>query len=503
MNPRTLGAIAAVAMAAVGGTVWGITPAGGFGRTAASPPPDASSPSSSDAPEATAAPLGQFVSGTRVQLEGRVGHPRLTDRGQETFVLLEITGRDRPAAADAASARSAAELAIVIDKSGSMRGSRIESALVAAEGAVQRLRDGDHVSVVAFDTAPELVVARTAVSPDSRARILESIRGIRLGGDTCISCGIEAGLSELGGAVRTGTIGTSPHIMLLSDGKPTAGVRDVEGFRDLGARALASDVSISTIGLDLDFNEEIMTAIAVASNGGHYFVERDAELAAVFEREAEQLSTSVAAGVTANIELSSGVELVELVDRPFTRLGSRLVVPLGSLAAGETRTVLAKVRVAAGEPGIRPLASTYVAYRDRATNHDAVSAGTLTVDLVTDPTSAASLDGVVAERVQRAETAAALRDANALFGQGKAAEAQRRLRDARRSLEVTKKPALANAPKDRERSIGENLDSQTTELREAEEGFAAPTPKTPPAEAQRKQETAKKKNAARVRDAMF
>src|SRR5690606_10936689 len=88
-------------------------------------------------------------------------------------------------------------LAIVVDKSGSMKGERIANAMNAAVAAVERMRDGDSVTVVSFDTAAEVVVPPTRIGSSNRASIESRIRSIRLGGDTCISCGLEEGARQL------------------------------------------------------------------------------------------------------------------------------------------------------------------------------------------------------------------------------------------------------------------------------------------------------------------
>src|SRR5690606_34554582 len=93
-------------------------------------------------------------------------------------------------------------LAIVIDRSGSMKGQRERNALDAAAGMIRRLRDGDSVSILAYSDAARTVVPVTTVSSATRERI---IRDLQLGladqprGHTCISCGLEAGMRSLAG----------------------------------------------------------------------------------------------------------------------------------------------------------------------------------------------------------------------------------------------------------------------------------------------------------------
>ncbi len=511
MKPKTLGILALCCMGVVGGTVFAVTPEGGAASAGGS---QASVAEPVDTALLVAGQVGvpskaTFSGGTALRVDGRVGHARLgAAGGRETFVLLTLRGDDEARGG----APSGVDLSIVVDKSGSMRGRRLENAISAAVGAVERLRDGDRVSVIAFDTGTETVVPTSVVGQGSRRRITDAIRGIRLGGDTCISCGMEAGLSALREGTRLGDAATSVRqMLLLSDGQPTSGVRDTAGFRTIAERALAENVSVTTIGVDLSFNEELMSAIAVASNGGHYFVERETDLPRVFAAEADKLAASVASGAVAEIDLAPGVELVQLFDRPFTRSGSRLSVPLGSFSKGEAKTVLVKVRAPSSrEGGAQELASVRVAFRDLGRGADQSVSGALAVELVGEGTETGEIDPLVLDRLQRSETAAALRDANSLFTLGKNAEAQRRLGDARSSLRAARKATEATPRPGGD--VDKSFADQDDQLREAEQGFAAPPPVTPASPARpappadevfRQQEGLKKKNAARSRAQML
>ena len=68
---------------------------------------------------------------------------------------------------------------------------------------------------------------------------------------------------------RTGAVN---RILLLSDGEANAGIRDAEGFFGLAERARGMDTTVSSIGVDIDYNEQLMLAVAQGSNGRHYFV---------------------------------------------------------------------------------------------------------------------------------------------------------------------------------------------------------------------------------------
>ena len=466
-----------VGMAATFGGVYGLTPAGGLRaeREVAAAPPEA--PGDDDPKQGGSEPAesasATFATGTSIKVEGRLGHSVLpAERPDETFLLLEVRGDD---AAKGAAPKAA--LALVIDKSGSMTGTRIANAISAATTAVDRLRDGDLVTVVAFDTRPEVVVPLTAISSSSRASVATSIRGIRLGGDTCISCGMEEALVELRRSASSGGGGdVVPRMLVLSDGDTNNGIRDIPGFKSLAQRATSAGVSVSTIGVDLEYNEKIMSAIAQAANGRHYFVENDRDLARVFDSEAAALTDTLASNVTAEIELQSGVELVRVFDRTFGRSGTRVNVPLGSLSRGEVKTVLVKVRLSAQAPGTVPVARVRVDYRDVGLEKDASARGELATELASSPTQASALDGVVFDRVQRSETAAALREANTLFSLGKTEDARRRLTTQQQALSEARNKAKSTAPADRAKGVDASFEAQEREVTNSIQNFASPPP---------------------------
>ena len=343
MKPTRVALLAAAGMFLTSVSVYSFTPPGGFALRGAGPDRADPVPTADVVPDgksvlaSSPTELARFTDGKTLTVEGRVGNARLarTSSG-ETFISLEVR------AADGVAARNAApvNLSLVIDRSGSMKGTRIRNAISGAVGAVERLNDGDVVSVVTFDTQTQVVVPTTTIEPGARSRINAAIRGIGLGGDTCISCGIEEGMRLL-----AQTSGKVNRIILLSDGDANHGVRDVPGFRGIAQRAQGRGVSVTTIGVDVEYNEKIMAAIAQDSNGRHYFVADDSGLARVFEEEALSLTRAVASNAEVAVELAPGVELDRVFDRSFRRAGNQIIVPLGTFAGPDVKTVLLKVRV--------------------------------------------------------------------------------------------------------------------------------------------------------------
>ena len=500
MKPTSVAIVTALGMLLTSVSVYSLTPPGGITR--AVDPGGPGGPGSvvpdtlgTSAPEVPQTEISRFSAGSTLMVEGRVGNPKLarTSNG-ETFIMLEA----RPGEGLAARGAPRVELSLVIDRSGSMKGTRIRNAISAATSAVDRLGDGDTVNVVTFDTQTQVVVAPTTIGPGARERIDAAIRGITLGGDTCISCGLEEGMKLLGDSGDT-----VRRMLLLSDGDANHGVRDVPGFRGIAQRAQARGVSVTTIGVDVDYNEKIMTAIAQDSNGRHYFVENDSGLTRVFEEEAQSLTRTVATSAEATIDLAPGVELVRVFDRSFRRAGNQVVVPLGAFSGAEVKTVLLKVRVPGGREGVTPVADVELSYRDLVSGSAGRCSGKLALEVVGDASQASPLDGVVDGRVQRSETAAVLKDANNLFEQGRGDEARRRLAAREGVLRSVADKAKLAAPSARARDVGRDFDNQIAAVGSSnairnEPQFATPPPGAPapaPPQDTRAGKSAVRKNA--------
>jgi Ca-activated chloride channel family protein len=419
--------------------------------------------------------LARFAIDGTLRGEARMGHPRMRQNGaNRTYLALEVQGADR-----SPNRRPPVHMSLVIDRSGSMKGSRLGNALQAARGVVDRLADGDAVSVISFDTRTDLVVPTTTLTATSRSRIRDALGDIRLGGDTCISCGVEHAMRELR-AHRAGGNAVE-RILVLSDGEANNGVRDVEGFSRIARTCRTRGVPVSTIGVGLDYNEQILGALAFESNGNHHFVENDRSLPAVFAAETQGALTTVASGVQAEFTLAPGVELVSTFNRAFTRVGNRVVVPLGNLARVETKTVLLELAVDTTEAGGKPIANVSLRFSDLVEDKAGQLDGALSTTV---GDSADPLDPFVMARVERSRTSAALSTANDFAKKGDFGLARRTLQKRLSQLKINstkaKLRARGTAPKPKQASLDRDFKRQIEFAEEAVDNFKSSKGKKKP-----------------------
>lgn len=470
MRVRSFAAIAALGVTlSAGGAMLVPTPSAGHGAPLAlhvDPVPAADAPGS------------HFVDGKTLLLDARLGHASIARDARggsaSTFVLATVTGAD--IARDSSTQAPPVHLAIVVDRSGSMAGPKMQNAVLAAVGTVERMHDGDRATVVSFDTMAKVVVPPTTLDASTRPTVEAAIRSMRAGGDTCISCALSTATSELDAS--PGPRDEVKRILLISDGEATTGIRDVGGLRALAGRARDRGIGVSTIGVDLAFDERVMAAIAQESNGRHFFVPDATALDQVFQEELGTLETAVASDAELSVDLAPGVVVEDVLDRSFRREGRRVLVPLGTFDAKQEKTVLLKVRVPADSDGDHPVADLSLAYRDVVARSDARCSGSLALDVRSDGTAQRDLDPFVAARVERSRTARALTTANELFKKGKADDARAEL--TRRQEEIaTASPtavaaasALPRASRAFARPVDKDFDEQNHALAEAQSGFA-------------------------------
>lgn len=500
MRLTTLGVLAAASMSVTSLSVWALAPVGGPTPTRVAVGDPASAPKSAlaDLLGLGALPAGEaeFTAGTTVVMKGRLGHRVLAaDEDSETFLLLELQAE----LDQIASTPAPVNLSIVLDRSRSMQGQRLQNAMAAARGMIRRLRDGDTVSVVTYNTTTEVLLPPTVVDDRSRERLAFGLGSVEARGHTCISCGIEAGMNLL--SERTSAVN---RMLLLSDGEANTGIRDVDGFRRLAGRARAMETPISSIGVDVDYNERIMFAVAQESNGRHYFVENPSGLPRIFDDELRSLVQTVASQAEVEVDLAPGVQVVEVLDRAFRRDGNRLVVPFGAFSSGDAKTLLVRLRLPRGEPGRQPVADVRLAYADLATGKRSECRGELAAQLTDRPDEVEPLDPLVEARVARSETASAILRANELFSAGEVEAAQRTIADNRGRVRRRRARASSRARRKKDKIALDNaFGSQLEVLEDAEGGFSAAQEAEPLAPAtSRTGKSAVRRNASKV-DAFF
>jgi Ca-activated chloride channel homolog len=276
--------------------------------------------------------------GEPIWLETRLANPVMKG-GEATKNYLRVGLQGcKPEPSDN---RTPVNVSFVIDRSGSMHGPRIAQAREAAIMAINRLQPTDIASVVIFDDRVDVLVpAQHVTDPD---RIADPVRLIGARGSTAIHAGVLMGAAEV---AKNKDARRLNRVVLLSDGQANVGPARPGDFATLGQALLLQGISVSTIGLGLGYNEDLMLQLARASDGNHAFARDPTDLINIFNKEFSDVLGSCAQTVSVDIELKAGVRPVRALSREGVIEGQKAKFTLNQVYAATEHYILLEVDVA-------------------------------------------------------------------------------------------------------------------------------------------------------------
>ncbi len=306
----------------------------------------------------TALPL--VGSASQVQLDVSLANPVLmAGKKQTTYLKVGLTGFEMSGKAK----RTPANIAIVIDRSGSMQGEKIKQAKEAARIAVNRLNGDDIVSVVAYDDTVNVLVPATKAS--DRGAILAGIERIKANGSTALFAGVSKGAEEVRKFLSRDRVN---RVILLSDGLANVGPDTPGALGDLGASLFKEGISVTTLGLGLGYNEDLMSQLAQRSDGNHAFVEHPKDLVKIFNYEFGDVLSVVAQEVVVTISCKEGIRPVKVLGRQADITGQDVVTAINQIYSKQEKYLMLEIEVPGGAVDhSRDVASVNVSYANMET----------------------------------------------------------------------------------------------------------------------------------------
>ncbi len=273
----------------------------------------------------------------KVGLKARLGQDiMLSGSAEKVYLRIDLEGFALKKDED----RSPVNVALVIDRSGSMRGERLANAKKAARLAVDLLDDNDIISIISYSDKAEIVVPATKAT--NRAAIKRKIDAFRSNGMTALYAGVQSGGKELAKFLEAERVN---RVILLSDGMANIGPKSPSELGDLGAKLAAKGISVTTLGLGLGYNEDLMEKLASSSDGNHAFIEKAADLARIFSLEFGTVLSVIAKDVEIIIHCREGVTPVRALGRKSTILGKDMYVRFNQLYSEDEKYVIIELDV--------------------------------------------------------------------------------------------------------------------------------------------------------------
>jgi Ca-activated chloride channel family protein len=208
--------------------------------------------------------------------------------------------------------------------------------------------------------------------------------------------------------------------VLLSDGQANQGITDRAALARIAGGAADKGLRLTTVGLGLDYNEDLMEALAENGRGRYYYVKDAASLESVFAGELENLQATVATATELRlVPACAGVEVLSVVGYETRRDGAATVVPMVDLFGGDSRRLMARLRVPAGGQARADLVRVELRYTDARTQRPGGVTLALGAQMTDDAVAVqAAADPEVLANVVQVESAAAMRTAASAWEQG-------------------------------------------------------------------------------------
>lgn len=258
------------------------------------------------------------------------------DGGTTVYLLVRLEATASPAAE-----RPPVNLALVIDRSSSMRGPRITNAIEAASQVVQKLDARDRLSVITFDASARTVFGPANLTDDAKRLLLHALSEIRTGVGTNLAAGIKKG-SE---AIRSGFVrGAVARLVLLTDGQPSVGITDSTRLAAISEKEAVRGVTTTTMGLGEGFDDELLAELAARGRGGFHYLATPSDIPGAFGRELAGVFAIAATNTELKLRPAEDILSVEVLHRlPSRPMDDGLAVELGEIATDTPRQALFKL----------------------------------------------------------------------------------------------------------------------------------------------------------------
>jgi Ca-activated chloride channel family protein len=300
--------------------------------------------------------------------------------GQEQFIGVWV---DVPKSVKRAHVPMA--LTLTIDTSGSMGGQKIVQARAAAKELVRAMKNGDIVSIHTFSDSANELVHQTVLRPNNRQVIMNTLSELSADGATNMFDALQLAIGRARSAPSTHPV---RRVVIISDGRATAGPTSTHTLADIAERGTQFGVQVTALGVGLDYDEDALNALAVRSSGRLFHLADASEMPSIIKAELNLLQKTMATNATVRVVPAPGVQLLGANGvRSSWGTNRTLEIPLGTMFAGQRREVLVRFRMMSDlVEGTAPIASARLHFNDPTDGgvprvQEVVVRGKLTTDM--------------------------------------------------------------------------------------------------------------------------
>jgi Ca-activated chloride channel family protein len=293
--------------------------------------------------------------GTPVGLSAILGSTNLPVNGGEAWLQIGLqAGELKP------SEKLPTNLVLVLDKSGSMsEADKMDYLKQSLEILVGELSPEDTIAIVTYDTEPAVLLPAQPIGNGTAVR--QAIASLSPGTRTNLHGGLMLGYQE---AMKNYSAEANNRVILFTDGIANVGEVDPEVIARDSLAYNMEGIYLSTIGLGLDMNDQLLSTLAEQGKGNYHFISDPEEMERVFRDELAGLVQTVATQVWMTMELNDLVQVTRVYGYDYKLEGRTLRMQFDDAGAGSNQILMVKMVIPAGEGVEQTLANVTLTYND-------------------------------------------------------------------------------------------------------------------------------------------
>lgn len=252
---------------------------------------------------------------------------------KEIFLYATLKAGKAPTAQE----RVPLNISLVVDRSGSMQGDKLNYVKKAVDFVIDNLNASDYLSIVQYDNEVDVVSASANVT--DKANLHRKVKTIQARGMTNLSGGMLEGYTQVKNTQQSGFVNRT---LLLSDGLANQGITDPQRLQQIAQKKFREQgIALSTFGVGADFNESLMTQLSEFGGANYYFIEKPDQIPQIFAQELEGLLSVVAQNTKLSLQFpNSHFRPTKVYGYPASIGRSDVTINFNDVFAEEEKAVL-------------------------------------------------------------------------------------------------------------------------------------------------------------------
>lgn len=306
-----------------------------------------------------------------ITIDGKLNCPYISTSGGTAYLQIYVTTPDDIRRGND---RRPMNISVVLDRSGSMSDEgKMDFAKAALNKLIDQLYPEDVFSLVVYDDVVD--VLRSASKVGNKHNLKRLVSEVYPRNSTNLGGGMIEGLRQVERNIGREYVN---RVILLSDGLANQGITDTRELNKIARRYRSKSISLTTMGVGLEYNENLMVGLAESGGGNYYFIESSRNLASIMSKEFNTLSSVVAQNASIELKLGRGVKVLDVIGCEHALSNGVYTIPVGDLYANESREFTVELSIPEGHGKIVAVTGT-LNYETKATRVEVHPSFTATV----------------------------------------------------------------------------------------------------------------------------